>query len=177
MKIFIGSSSSENIEEKYKEDCRLLLEEILKNNDLIFGACNRGLMGISYKIAKNNKRKVTGMCPKVYKESLQELECDNKELTISLMDSTIKIYKNSDLLLFLPGGFGTIYEFFTANYTKICKEIDIPVIIYNSCGYYDKLLSFINDAYNNKFIKDKEIGNYIVANNKEEVIEYINKYR
>ena len=79
MKIFIGSSSSENIEEKYKEDCRLLLEEILKNNDLIFGACNRGLMGISYKIAKNNKRKVTGMCPKVYKESLQELECDNKE--------------------------------------------------------------------------------------------------
>ena len=173
MRIFVGSSSSENIEEKYLKDCRELLENVLKDNDLIFGACNRGLMGISYEIAKKNKRKVVGMCPEVYQASLEDLECDEECITTSIMDSTMKIYQNSDCILFLPGGFGSIYEFITANYCKICKDIDLPIILYNSCGYYDKLLSFIEDAYKNNFIREKEMGNYIVANNKEEVINII----
>ena len=85
----------------------------------------------------------------------------------------MKIYKHSDAMILLPGGFGTIYEFFTANYCKICNEIDIPIIVYNSCGFYDKLLSFIDDINNQKLIREKEKNKYIVANNINEVINYL----
>ena len=173
MKLFIGASSSEDIPSKFVKDCTKLLEILLKDNDLVFGAYNKGLMGISYNIAKKNKRKVTGMCPEVYKASLEDLECDKEELTTSIVDSTRKIYDNSDVIIMLPGGFGSIFEFFTANYCKICKEFDKPIILYNSCGYYDKLISFIDECIKNKMIREKEIGKYFVANNIDEVIKYL----
>ena len=173
MKIFIGASSSENMPKEYVEDCTNLLEELLKTNDLVFGAYNKGLMKISYDIAKKNKRLVTGICPDLYKESLDVLECDNEVITSSIMDSTSKIYKNSDIIIFLPGGFGCLYEFFTANYCKICKELNIPIILYNSCGYYDGIISFINNAVQKGIINENEIGNYYVASNVEEVKKWM----
>ena len=90
-----------------------------------------------------------------------------------MVDSTLKIYKNSDALIILPGGFGTIYEFFTANYSKICKEVNIPIILYNSCGYYDKLLSFIDDVCKDNFVREQERGNFVVANSVNEVVSYL----
>lgn len=176
MKIFVGASSSENIPLEYKDDCGKLLEILLKDNDLVFGAYNKGLMGISYEIAKKNKRLVTGICPEAYKSGLNLLECDNAEITNSILDSTMKIYKNSDVIVLLPGGFGSIYEFFTANYCKICNEIDVPIILYNSCGYYDKLISFIEDICGQKFVKETEMDKYVIANNADEVILYLNDF-
>ena len=173
MRIFIGSSSSENMPYKYVKDCKKMLEILLKNNDLIFGVYNKGLMGISYEIAKKNNGIVTGICPKIYQKSIDLLECDKTEITDSILDSTIKIYNNSDVLILLPGGFGTIYEFFTANYCKICNEIDIPIILYNSCGYYNKLLSFINDIVDEKIIKEQELAKYFVANNTHDILSYL----
>ena len=126
-------------------------------------------MGTSYNIAKKNNRKVIGIVPEFYKESLKLIECDKEVVTNSMLESTLEIYKNSDAIIMLPGGFGSIYEFFTANYSKICKEINIPIIIYNSCGYYDKLLSFIDEICKNKFVREKEKGNFFVANTVEEV--------
>lgn len=173
MKLFIGSSSCENIPQEYVDDCTNLLEVLLKDNDLVFGAYNKGLMGISYDIAKKNHRSVIGICNEFYKDSLKDLECDVEEITTSMVDSTLKIYKNSDALIILPGGFGTIYEFFTANYSKICKEVNIPIILYNSCGYYDKLLSFIDDVCKDNFVREQERGNFVVANSVNEVVSYL----
>ena len=176
MKIFVGSSSRDSMPDEYTEDCKELLEKILKKNDLVFGACSKGLMGLSYRIAKKNHRHVTGICPEVYKSSLDSLECDKEEITTSIIDSTNKIYKNSDVIIMLPGGFGTIYEFFTANYCKICNELDKPIILYNSCGYYDELIFFINKAIQKGIISGKEIDKYYVANNVEEAINYLDKF-
>ncbi len=176
MRLFIGASSAENIKGEYIEDCTKLLEVLLKNNDLVFGAYDKGLMGVSYNIAKKNNRKITGICPVFYKESLEAIDCDVEELTTTMLDSTLKIYKDSDAIILLPGGFGSIYEFFTANYSKICKEINIPIILYNSCGYYDKLLEFIDEICNNNFVREQERGNYIVANNIDEVVNYLKNY-
>ena len=92
MKLFIGASSSDNTSNEIFTDCSQLLEDILKENDLVFGAYDKGLMGISYRIAKKNKRNVTGICPEVYKKSFENLECDIEVLTTSIIDSTRKIY-------------------------------------------------------------------------------------
>ncbi len=173
MRIFIGSSSNENISSDYLEDCRKLLEVVLKDNDLVFGANKNSLMGLCYDIAKQNNRKVTGICPEVYKDSLKDLECDKEVITYSIIDSTMKIYQNSDAVIFLPGGLGTMFEFFTANYCKICKEFDKPVIVYNSLVYYDKLISFIEDSYEKGFIREKDRNHFVVANTPEEVMKYL----
>ena len=173
MRIFIWASSSDTIPEKYKIDCENLIKFVLKDNDLVFWAYDKGLMWIACNVAKQNGRSITGVCPEVYSDGLNSLSCDNVEIVNSIRESTMAIYNNCDAILILPWWFGSLYEFFTANYCKICNEIKIPVILYNSYGYYDKLVSFIDDAENLGFIKKKEKWNYYIANNVNEVMKYL----
>ena len=48
MKIFISCSSSNEISEEYKIVSKYLIEEISKDNDLVFGCSNNGLMGLHF---------------------------------------------------------------------------------------------------------------------------------
>lgn len=140
MKMFIGCSSSEKIDKKYKDDCEKYLSEILKNSDLVFGADRKGLMRIAYDIAKKNKRKVTGICPERYKEDFQKIDCDREITTKMVHERTLLLEKESDACIFLPGGIGTIYELFSLIESKRSHEFDKPIIIYNSNDYFNDLL-------------------------------------
>ena len=74
MKIFIGCSKSEKIPKKYFEDSQKLFDEILKDNDLVFGAKNEGIMGLAYRTAKKYNRKITAMTSSFYEEELNKLK-------------------------------------------------------------------------------------------------------
>ena len=176
MKLFIGCSSSNDIPEIYNTDCANNLEELFKlDNELVFGAYNKGLMAISYDIAKKNKRKVTGITPKIFVEALKDLECDEEIITTSISRRTDKLIEESDALIFLPGGIGTIYELFTAIESKRSGEFDKPIIIYNCNHFFDKLLLFLEDIYNEKFTSRLVKDTYHISESATDTIEYINK--
>ncbi len=176
MKLFIGCSSSNDIPQKYIDDCKIYLEELLIGNDIVFGACSDGLMGISYNIAKKNNKKITGICPVSFKEDLQKLECDYEELTETISQRTTSVIDASDALIFLPGGIGTIYELFTAIESKRSHEFDKPIVIYNSCNYFDKLFSFLELIYSESFTSDRVKKCYHISNTAEDTLNYINNY-
>ena len=176
MKLFIGCSSSDKIDKKYLDDCNGYLSLLLKDNDIVFGACSSGIMGLSYEIAKRNNNKVTGICPEVYKDDLLELECNCERLTKTISDRTDEMIRESDALIFLPGGIGTIYELFTAIESKRNKEFDKPIIIYNSNNYFDKLLLFLDYLYNQNFTDISVSGNYHISDSAEDTLNYIHNY-
>ena len=175
MLLYIGCSANDDIKEEILKDCESLLEEVLKDNDLIFGGCNYGLMGVSYRIAKKNKRKIIGMCPEEYIEFMKEISCDEEIVTKGIQESTTKIIDTCDAILILPGGFGTVYEFFTTLYRKLCHEHDKKIIVYNSMSYYDNLSLQLEEMYKNNFAGEKIRDTYIISNNKEEIINYLKK--
>ena len=177
MKIFIGCSSSDNIPKEYFDDCKVLLEELMKDNDLVFGACNSGLMGLAYNTAISEKRQIIGICPEAYKDDFKNLECNIEITTKSVSERTDNIIEYSDALIFLPGGIGTIYELLTAIESKRCKEFDKPIVIYNSNGFYDNLLNFINELSNKKFLNYKDKYNFLVTNSVSSIKYYINNYK
>ena len=84
--------------------------------------------------------------------------------------------KNSDALVFLPGGLGTIYELFTAIETKRSHEHDKPIILYNSCNYFDRLISLLEKMYDENFTAQKSASLYYIAETAEETLDYINYY-
>ena len=175
MLLYIGCSANNDISAEIIKDCENLLNKVLKENDLIFGAYNQGLMGLSYEIAKKNNRKVIGICPEEYQEGLKDLECDEEIVTKSIQESTTMIIDTCDAIILLPGGFGTIYELFTTLYRKICHEHDKKIIVYNSNGYYDNLVLQLEDMYKNNFARDKVRENYLISNDQEEIINYLKK--
>ena len=173
MNVFVCCSAYKDIKKEYLDDCEQVLNELLKDNDLVFGACETGLMGLAYNIAKKNGRKVTGICPGIYKGAFKKIKCDKEIVSSDMMDSTRQILARSDAIVILPGGFGTAYEIFIAIQTKICKEHSKPIIIYNSRGFYNNLIGFTEDIYKEEFATSDYKNNYLVANTKEEVLKLL----
>ena len=85
MKLFIGCSSSNNIPDKYLKDCSNYLEELLRENDIVFGGCSTGLMGLAYNITKEYNNKVIGISPTIFKSDLDILDCDRKNYHSALL--------------------------------------------------------------------------------------------
>lgn len=175
MKIFVGCSSKNEIPDKYKKDCEKLLEKILIDNDLIFGAYNSGLMGIAYHQALKNKREIIGICPDSYKDDFNDLKCSKEIITKNVSERIDKLILESDICLFLPGGIGTINELFLAIESKRSHEFDKPIVIYNSCGFYDELLLFLDKVYNESFTMEYIKDSYYVSSDIDDILDYIDK--
>ena len=177
MKIFVGCSSRDNIPSKYYDDCKELLKEVLVNgNELVFGACGKGLMGLSYNIAIDNGSDICGIYPEIYKSETDILNCSLIPVK-TVSERTDKIIEQSDVLVFLPGGIGTIYELFTAIESKRGMEHNKPIIIYNSFNFFDDVLCQLKKMSDEKFMSLKDSDYYFVCNNIKEVITYLNNYQ
>ena len=177
MNIFIGCSSSEYISDKYLIDSKIFLEEIFnRDNNLIFGVCSKGLMGLSHDIAIKNNRSVKGICPIIYMNQLNDVNCTSKKITNTVGERIKEVINESDVLLFLPGGIGTMYEIFTAIEWKRSNEFDKPIIIYNPFGHFDKLLEFLDMIYDNGFSPPNIANCYFVCNDAKSALEYIDNY-
>lgn len=178
MKIAVCCSSSDNIDKKYIESSDRLLEQIFKrDNDLVFGAMNNGIMGIAYKNGKRNNRSVTGIAPEIYKEDFKDLDCDTEILTKSVNERTEALVNNSDVLLFLPGGVGTIYELISAIEMKRSKEFDKPIVVYNETGFFDEVLQMLNKIYQRNFTSQNVRLSYNIANDYMTVLDLLGKVK
>ncbi len=111
MNLFIGSSSSEDIDDEYLTlayDAASLASKYA--DTLVFGTYSKSMMGECYNVFKDKN---------IIAVSLNEYAGDFKNmpyLNINIVDSTFDrlkfIYKNSDIFLILPGGLGTYSELF-----------------------------------------------------------------
>jgi uncharacterized protein (TIGR00730 family) len=169
MLLYIASGESNDIPEKYLDDCRDVLDYLLTNNDLLFGACDRGLMGCAYRSALAHGREIVGVCPKIYEGDLANLQCTEKITTDGIVESINLMVEKCDALVVMPGGFGTLYEFFLAMQGIICKEFNKTIVIYNSCGFYDEILGYFQKIAKEGFVKEAVMNSFVVANNLDEL--------
>ena len=177
MNLFIGCSSSNDIDNKYMDDCNVYLSELLKENDLVFGAYKEGLMGLSYEIAKCNNREIIGIAPKVFESDLINLNCDKKIVADDILGRTGILIKEADALIFLPGGIGTILELMAAIDMKRNGEFDKPIVIYNSYNFFDELFIFLNKIYNEKFSSINVKDCYYFTSDAKDTLNYIKNYK
>ena len=174
MNIFVGCSASNDIPRIYNEKSSELLNKLFSMDyNLVLGACNSGIMKIAHDTAISHNKKVIGVVPKRYEHDFKELKC-NKEIVVeNIIQRTSKAFDESDILLFLPGGIGSVYELFSAIETKRCHEHKKEIIIYNVNGLYDQLLEFLDRIYEEKFARVDAKKLYFVSNDESKIIEYI----
>jgi len=178
MKIAVCCASSDKIDKKYIESSNRLLDQIFKgDNDLVFGAMNNGIMGVAYRNAKKHNRSVTGIAPEIYKGDFKDLDCDIEIITKSVNERTEGLINNSDVLLFLPGGVGTIYEFMSAIELKRSNEFDKPIIVYNETGFFDEMLQMLNEVYQRDFTSQNVSLSYNIANEDKAVLDLLEKLK
>ena len=174
MKIFIGCSSSNEISEEYKIVTKYLASELSKDNDLVFGCEDRGLMGICYREFLNNKRHITGICYEMYKDDLEGLNIDKLCMVKTLEESTKTLEEESELILILPGSFGTLSEFMYILESKRTSIHNKDIILFNINGFYDDLIDMFNKI-NTKVSKDYDASKLCtILNSVDDIVNYVN---
>ena len=176
LSIGVFCSSSEFLEPIYKESAYILGELIAKNSyDLVHGGGKIGLMGILAKAVQLNGGKVIGILPESLniKGIVSEID-DEIIITKDMTDRKNEIRKRSSAFIVLPGGFGTMEEFFETITLIQLQYINKPLVLININNYYDNLIKFIQTAVNNKFIPEKDLNLFYITNNCYDAINFIN---
>lgn len=127
---------------------------LAKNNvTLIYGGGNKGIMGAVANSVLENNGKVIGIMPRL----LAVPEHRHNDLTemLEVEDMHVRkrlLYEKCDAALVLPGGFGTMDEFFemlTWNQLNIHNK---KIFILNSLGFYDHLITFLSKVEDEGFL-------------------------
>ncbi len=175
MNIFVGCSARDTHYQPYNEVAQKLGEFIVEHkHNLVFGGCECGLMGQVYQVVVNSKdSKITAIQAKAYQEQLETLVFDEAFVLDTVNERKNTYIKHADVLVFLPGGIGTIDEILTAIETRRNHEHNLPIIIINVDNYFAPFLKMMDVIYQEGFadIKDKEC--YFVASSIEEAKEYL----
>lgn len=170
MKVFISGSVEEDIDEKYISESKKYAVILSNNYDLVFSGTAKGIFKGVYEVFKNNNKEIYAIAPKLFKDDLNDIESNNK-IIVEDEREQYKYFVDSDLIVVLPGGFGTLSELFYIINNKRNDLIKADVILVNINGYYDDVINLLEKVYKEKFSKQK--GIIKVINNPSELEELI----
>jgi uncharacterized protein (TIGR00730 family) len=134
-------------------------------------------MGILAKAVKENQGRVIGIVPEKIKDhGIVFEEADEIIITKNLRDRKALMESHSDAFVFLPGGIGTLEESMEIITLKQLHYHHKPLLFLNTNNYFEKLFKFFDHMKAERFIKDDFYKLYAVAENPEDVFDYLEKY-
>jgi uncharacterized protein (TIGR00730 family) len=142
-----------------------------RNIGVIYGGANVGLMQGVAEAALAADGRVVGVIPEV----LVDLEVAHHGITELHITSTMHTRKaligeKADAFIALPGGFGTFEELFEVLAWHTLKLHSKPIVLLNTNGFYDKLLTFLDHCVEEGMLKAKNRGLLLVADTVEEAL-------
>jgi uncharacterized protein (TIGR00730 family) len=147
-----GSSSPELDEVFYEEAFKLGREMALRGHSLIFGGGERGLMGACVRGLESEGGKALGVAPRFFdRPGILHQECDRFIFTDDMSERKNIMEREADAFIAVPGGLGTFEELLQALTLNQLSQMDKPVAILNTDGYYDALTALIDQAIDRKF--------------------------
>ncbi|MBR4260750.1 MAG: TIGR00730 family Rossman fold protein [Clostridia bacterium] len=170
MNIFVGCASRNTNNSDYNNVAEKLGDYIVSHkHNLVFGGCEYGLMGKLYETVKQTESEMFITIAEAYKSDLDNLIYTEAFLTQTVNERKDSFIRISDVLVFLPGGIGTIDELMTAIETRRNHEHDVPIIIANINGFFDYQLSMLEKIYAEEFADEKNRNMYVVCSSFEEL--------
>lgn len=174
--VFCGSSVGND--PIYAQQAVLLGEILVKRGyGIIYGAGKTGLMGVIADSVLKAGGEVIGVIP----EFLMVKELLHTGLTKTHVVKTMeerKVVMNElcDAIVTLPGGFGTMDEYFEVLTLGQLSRHNKPMALLNIAGYYDSLLAFVDKMIESGFLKDEYRKMLLVETEVNKLINSIEGY-
>ena len=141
---------------------------------LVFGGGKVGIMGIIADACLENGGNVIGVIPTAIKEmEVAHLGLTTLHETPDMHTRKAMLASLSDIFLVLPGGFGTLDEFFEILTWRQLRFHDKPIILLNINGYFDGLLHFVERGLKEDFLQPKALNLFSVVSKYEDCMEII----
>lgn len=175
--MFCGSSYGASTQ--YTEAAIQLGKELGRRNiSLVYGGASVGLMGVVADTVLREGGEVIGVMPQI----LQEKEISHQHITElyvvdSMHDRKAKMAELADGFIVLPGGPGTLEEFFEIFTWRQIGLHKKPFGLLNVNNYYDPLLAVFDHMVQEQFMKDIYKAGIIVEADSATLIDQFADFR
>ena len=175
--VYCGSSRGED--SVYAKAAEALGREIAcNNNTLVYGGAKIGLMGILADTVLAEGGSVIGVMP----NNLADLEIAHDGLSELFLCQDMharkkKMSELSDGFITMPGGLGTLDEFFEIWTWAQLGIHSKPIGIFNVDSYFDPMIFFIEKAISAGFIKPGHTSSLIIEDQAKNLVKLVNVER
>lgn len=179
MRLCIFSGSNSGNRPAYLDAARQLGAGLAKAGiGVVYGGASVGLMGAMANAALEQGGEVIGIIP----QSLVDKEISHTGLADlrivgSMHERKAMMSQLSDGFVALPGGLGTLEELFEVWTWAQLGHHRKPCAVLNVEGFYQGLLSFLDQVVDEAFIKKQHRDMLVVASGVEELLAAIRGYR
>ena len=154
MRICVYGASGSALDPRYFEAAQQLGRLIaMGGHTLIFGGGQEGLMGACAEGAAACGGEIIGIAPRFFDEpGILFPRCTRFIYTETIRERKQAMEEESDAFLVLPGGIGTLDEFFETLTLKQLGRHGKPIAVLNTLHYYDAMLSMLHAAADGGFM-------------------------
>ncbi len=174
--VFCGSSSGGHPD--YANAARELGQSLAGQHiGLVYGGAKVGLMGQIAEAVLAAGGEVIGVIPK----HLEAREVAHRGLTDLRIVSSMHERKSlmadlSDGFIALPGGLGTLEELFEIATWAQLGIHEKPLGVLNVRGYYDRLMGFLDDAVEERFVRMEHRSLIAIQDDPEALVEALRAF-
>ena len=175
MKVCLYGSGSKRTPSEFTDvGYELGLKIALNNHSLVFGGGNDGMMGAVAKGVYDNGGKITSISPWWINEFDDPFDDYDECIKTDSMDERKKLFlEKSDVFIIVPGGIGTLDEFFEVLTLKYLNRHSKKIILFNINQFYDKMIDMLHQMHDEGLIREGALDIFVVANSIDEVFEFI----
>lgn len=175
--VFCGSSPGNS--PAYQKAAQALAEVMAASRiGLVYGGAQIGLMGEMADACLQRDLEVIGVIPgSLFPREIPHQGLSQLLVVDSMHERKHRMYEFSDAFVALPGGIGTLEEFFeilTWNQLGLHAK---PCGVLNVEGYYDKMLEFLDGAVERAFLKPKHRNLLIADSDPAELLRKLQEFR
>ncbi|CAN5152814.1 TIGR00730 family Rossman fold protein [soil metagenome] len=146
--------------------------------ELIYGGSKLGLMGQVARGVLDKNGLVTGVIPEFLKtKEVVHTGLTNLITTQDMHQRKLKMHDISDGFIALPGGFGTLEEFFEILTWAQLGLHKKPIGILNLNGYYNDLLDMMDNMVRKGLLKEDNLNLVLVAETIEDLFEQMQYFK
>lgn len=160
MRICVYAASSAQVHAEFRTAAFALGERIAQaGHSLVYGGGSTGLMGAVADGALSHCGEVIGILPRF----MADLEWGHPGLTElqlveDMRERKHRLLADSDAVVALPGGCGTLEELFEAITLKRLGIYFNPIVLLNTRNYYSTLQAFMRQVIDEKFMNAEHIA-------------------
>lgn len=178
MNICIFGASARELEKSYYDAAFEMGEAIAKHGDgIVFGGGAEGLMGACARGAKEHGGEIVGIAPKFFDEpGILYPDCTELIFTETMRERKQLMQERSSACIVLPGGIGTLEEFFEMLTLKQLGRDERAIVILNTNGCYDTMLKMLEELASARFMSKNCLELYCVAKTAQQAMDHLEGY-
>lgn len=160
LNITIYCASSRRVDKKYFNATIRLAEILLERNvRIIYGGGAVGLMGVLADTYIKHNGKITGVIPEfMMKLEWAHPQVSDMHIVHDMHERKKKLIENTDAVIALPGGTGTLEELSEVITLKKLGKFQKPIMLLNTDNFYKPLHDFFIKMADENFISKEHLA-------------------